>query len=190
MTDVKAAEDLNFRPLAIAPTTQTLLHAPHKQQNLTFRKLIVPSIGYRQAQLESTKPVGTAKVVQEVGQFCSKILENRMFCDIGRVLFSRIRRPNRFAQGSEAIDIAMIITTMQTMSHPVRRLSPPPDIALEGISQTTLGLPAPQAVKAQGSNQHRSIPLAPRRSCKNRSIVRKFANRSTSEKVCQLHMCT
>ena len=103
-------------------------------------------------------------------------------------MICRIRGPNSFAQGSKASFV--IFTTMQSMSHPVRRLSPPPDIALEGISQTTLGLPAPRAVKAPGSNQHGSFPLAPRRSCKNQSTVRKFAKHSTSEKVCQLHMCT
>jgi hypothetical protein len=55
---------------------------------------------------------------------------------------------------------------MQRMSHPVRRLCPPPDIALERISQTTLGLPASGPVKTPGSNQHRSISLTPRRSFK------------------------
>ena len=82
--DVKAAEDLNLRPLATAPAalgTSTVLHAPHQQPNLTFGELIVPSVGYRQP--EPIKPCGTAKVVQEVGQFGPKVLENRMFCDIG-----------------------------------------------------------------------------------------------------------
>ena len=82
--DVKAAEDLNLRPLATAPTalgTSTVLHAPHQQPNLTFGELIMPSVGYRQP--EPIKPVGAAKVVQEVSQFGPKILENRMFCDIG-----------------------------------------------------------------------------------------------------------
>ncbi len=55
---VKAAEDLNLRPLATAPATpkpHTLLHAPHQAPNLTFRELIMPSVGYR--QLEPTKPI-------------------------------------------------------------------------------------------------------------------------------------
>jgi hypothetical protein len=42
----------------------------------------------------------------------------------------------------------MIITTMQRMSHQMRRLCPPPDIALERISQTTLGLPTSRPVEA------------------------------------------
>ena len=82
--DVKAAEDLNLRPLATTPAalgTSTVLHAPHQLPNLTFGELIVPSVGYRQP--EPIKPFGTAKVVQEVGQFGPKVLENRMFCDIG-----------------------------------------------------------------------------------------------------------
>ena len=40
---VKAAEDLNLRPLATTPAalvTSTLLHAPHQQPNLTFGELI------------------------------------------------------------------------------------------------------------------------------------------------------
>ena len=68
--DVKTAEDLNLWPLATAPTAQetlTLLHAPHQQPNLTFGELIMPSVGYRQPK--PIKPVGAAKVVQEVGQF-------------------------------------------------------------------------------------------------------------------------
>jgi hypothetical protein len=51
VTDVKAAEDLNLRPLATAsaaPKPHTLLHAPHQPPNLTFGELIVPSVGNRQ----------------------------------------------------------------------------------------------------------------------------------------------
>ncbi len=84
--NVKAAEDLNLRPLATAPAalgTRTLLHAPHQPPNLTFKELIVPSVGYRQP--EPSKPVGTAKVVQEIGQFGPKVLENRMLRDVGTV---------------------------------------------------------------------------------------------------------
>ncbi len=84
--NVKAAEDLNLRPFATAPTalgTRTLLHAPHQPPNLTFKELIVPSVGYRQP--EPSKPVGTAKVVQKVGQFGPKVLENRMLRDVGTV---------------------------------------------------------------------------------------------------------
>ena len=77
-----------------------------------------------------------------------------MLCDVGTVLICRIGGPNRFAQGSEAIEIGMIGTTMQRMSHPVRLLCPSPDIALERIGQTALGLPASRSVEAPGSNQH------------------------------------
>ena len=82
--DVKAAEDLNLGPLATAPPTlgtRALLDAPHQPLNLTVEELIVPSVGYRQP--EPIKPAGTAEIVQEVGQFGPKVLENRMFCDIG-----------------------------------------------------------------------------------------------------------
>ena len=118
--NVKAAEDLNLRPLATAPAalgTRTLLHAPHQPPNLTFGELIVPSVGYRQP--EPIKPVATAKVVQEVGQFGPKVLENRMLSDVGQVFISRIGGTNGFAQGCKAILIAMIATTIQRMSHPV-----------------------------------------------------------------------
>jgi hypothetical protein len=77
--NVKAAEDLNLRPVTTASAslgTRSMLHAPHQPPNLTFKELIVPSVGYRQP--EPSKPVGTAKVVQKVGQFGPKVLENRM----------------------------------------------------------------------------------------------------------------
>jgi hypothetical protein len=90
-----------------------MLHVPHQPQNLTFGELIVPSVRYRQP--EPTKPVGAAKVVEEVGQFGPKVLENRMFLAVGRDFIGRIGGPNRFAQGCEAIVI--IFTTMQSMSH-------------------------------------------------------------------------
>jgi hypothetical protein len=110
-----------------------------------------------------------------------------MFRDVGRVLISRIGGPNCFAQGCEAKVIARgIKTTMQRMSHPVRRLSSPPDIALESISQTTLGLPASRPVKTPGGNQHRSVSLKPRWSCRNQSPVRKFAT-DDSRKMHQKH---
>jgi hypothetical protein len=56
----------------------------------------------------------------------------------------------------------------------MRRLCPSPDIALERISQTALGLPASRPVEASGSNQQGAVPLTPRRSCKNQSLVRKL----------------
>ena len=62
--DVKAAEDLNLRPLtttSAALGTSMVLHAPHQLTNLTVGELIVPSVGYRQPK--RSKPVGAAKVV-------------------------------------------------------------------------------------------------------------------------------
>ena len=50
---------------------------------VTFEELIVPSVGYRQPK--PIKPVGTAEVVQKVGQLGPKVLENRMLHDVGRV---------------------------------------------------------------------------------------------------------
>ncbi len=81
--NVEAAEDLNLTPLATflaAPGTSTLLHTPHRPQNMTVGKLIVPSVGYRQP--EAKKPVIPAKVIQEAGQFCP-VLKNRMLSDVG-----------------------------------------------------------------------------------------------------------
>ncbi len=65
---------------------------------------------------------------------------------------------------------------LQRMSHPVRRLCPYPDIALERICLLPLGLglPASRPVEAPASNQHGAVPLTPRRSCKNQSLVRKL----------------
>ena len=80
------------------------------------------------------------------------------------------------------------VTTMKAMSHPVRCLSPPPDIALELIGQTTLGLPASRPIETRGSNKHGSVHLMPCRSCKNQSILRKFAT-DDNRKVYQIHTC-
>ncbi len=96
--NVKPAEDLNLRPPATAPAAlgaRTLLHAQHQPPNLTFRELIVPSVRCRQP--EPSKPVWTAKVVQEVGQFGPKVLQNWMLRDVGTVFICRIGSPNRFA---------------------------------------------------------------------------------------------
>jgi hypothetical protein len=78
----------------------------------------------------------------------------------------------------------LILTTMQRMSHPVRFLCPSPDIALESIGQTTLGLPASRPVEASGSNQHGSVSLTPYRSCKNHSTVRENHQMHTCMMVC------
>ncbi len=94
MPNVEAAEDLNLGPLATVSAAlgnRTLLHAPHQPPNLTFGELIVSSVGYRQP--EQSKPVGPAKVVQEVGQFGPKELENRMLRDVGTVFIGRLGVP-------------------------------------------------------------------------------------------------
>jgi hypothetical protein len=52
---------------------------------------------------------------------------------------------------------AVVGTTMQTMSHPVRSLCPPPDIALECICQTAPGFPTSRPIIAPGSKQDSSI---------------------------------
>jgi hypothetical protein len=65
-----------------------------------------------------------------------------LLMDVGRVLIGGFGGPYCFAQGSKAIVFALILTTMQRMSHPVLCLCPSPDISLERIGQTTLGLPA------------------------------------------------
>jgi hypothetical protein len=152
--------------------------------------LIVSSVGYRQPK--TSKPVGTAKVVQEVGQFGPKVLENWILRDVCTVFIGRIGGPNRFAQGGEAIEFAMINTTMQRMSHLLRRLCPSPDIALERIGQTALGLPPSRPVEAPGSNQHGAVPLTPSGSCKHQSLVRKLpcAYLAYDNKtLCQMNTC-
>ncbi len=47
VSNVKATEDLNLRPIdntLAAIGTHTLIHAPHKQPNLTCRELIASSV--------------------------------------------------------------------------------------------------------------------------------------------------
>ena len=83
-----------------------------------------------------------AIVVQVMGDFDPEVLQRAMFCDVICVCFSRLGGPNFFAQGCKPICFAILVPGMHTMSHPVRSLCPPPDIALEGISQTALGFPA------------------------------------------------
>ena len=106
---------------------------------MTPSKLIVFPI--RRWKAKASKPV-PAIVVQVMCDFIPEVLQRAMFCDVICVCFSRFGGPNFFAQGCKPILIAMVVTAMQTMSHPVRSLCPPPDIALEGISQTALGFPA------------------------------------------------
>ncbi len=103
--DVKEAEDMILGPLAT-----------------------MPYVGYRQPK--PTKPVDKAKVEQEVGHFCPKILENQMLCDVGRVFICQIADPYRFAQGGEAsFSCQRYFHHHARMSHSARRLSPPLEIA-------------------------------------------------------------
>ena len=53
-------------------------------------------------------------------------------CRDGAVVLPRAVNPF-FVQGSKPIVIAMIVTTMQKMSHPLGLLRPPPNIAPECI---------------------------------------------------------
>ena len=49
---------------------------------------------------------------------------------------------NSFANCSKPIVKACILTSMQRMSHPMRSLSPPPEIALKSVCHATLCFPA------------------------------------------------
>ena len=71
--------------------------------------------------------------MQVMGNFIPEVFQNPMFRDVISVCLSRLGGPNSFAQGCKPIVIAVVVTTMQTMSDPVRSLCPPPDIALECI---------------------------------------------------------
>jgi hypothetical protein len=140
--DIKAAKDLNLWPITTTPASLlacSSLHAPHQPSDLTLTKLIVFSIRGRKPK--AREPVA-AIVVQVMGDLIPEVLQWAMFCDVIRVCFSRLGGPNFYAQGCKPILVAMVVAAMQTMSHPVRSLCPPPDIALEGVSQTALGFPA------------------------------------------------
>ena len=140
--NIKAAEDLNFGSFPTTPATFgacSPLHAPHQPLDLTPSKLIVFPIWRRQPKVR--KPVA-AIVVQVMGDFIPEKFQSPMFLNIITVCLSRLGGPDCFAQGCKPIVIAVVVTTMQTMSYPVRSLCPPPDIALEGVSQTALGFPA------------------------------------------------
>jgi hypothetical protein len=71
-----------------------------------------------------------------------QVFQNPMLSDVIGVYLRRPIGLYCFAQGCKPIVIAMVVTAMQAMSHPVRSLCPPPDIALECICQTALGFPA------------------------------------------------
>jgi hypothetical protein len=144
--DIKTAEDLNLGPFTTpaAVVADSLLHAPHQPSDLTPTQLIVFPVRRRKA--EASKPVA-AIVVQVMGDFVPEVLENPMLRDVVSVSLSRLGMlrdvvsvslsrlgsPNLFAQGCKSIVVAVIITTMQRMSHPVRSPRPPPNIALECI---------------------------------------------------------
>ncbi len=104
------------------------LHAPHQPSDLTLTELIVLPI--RRRKPKAREPVASI-VVQVMRNFIPEIFQNPMFNDVISVCLSRLGGPNRFAQGCKSITI--VATTMQTMSHPVRSLCPPPNIALECI---------------------------------------------------------
>jgi hypothetical protein len=131
--DIKAAEDLNFGSFPTTPATFgacSPLHALHQPSDLTPTKLIVLPI--RRRKPKARKPVA-AIVVQVMGNFNPEVFQRPMFLDVIIICLSRLGSPNCFAQGCKTIVFAMVITTMQTMSYPVRSLCPPPDIALESI---------------------------------------------------------
>jgi hypothetical protein len=130
--DIKAAEDLNLGPLTTpaAVVADSPLNAPHQPSDVTLTKLIVFPI--RQREPKASKPMA-AIVMQVMGDFIPEVFQNPMLRDVIRVCLRRLGGPDCFSQGCKPIVVAMIHTTMQTMSHPVRSLCPPPDIALECI---------------------------------------------------------
>ncbi len=130
--DTKAAEDLNLGPITTpaAVVADSPLNAPHQPLDLTLTKLIVFSI--RRREPKASKPVA-AIVMQVMGDFIPEVFQNPMFRYVIGVCLRRLRGPDCFAQGCKPIVTAMVITAMQAMSHPVRSLCPPPDIALECI---------------------------------------------------------
>jgi hypothetical protein len=71
--------------------------------------------------------------MQVMGNFRVEVFQNPMFRDVISVCLRGPGTPDSFAQGSISIVFAMVDTPMQDMSHPVRSLCPPPDIALECI---------------------------------------------------------
>ena len=110
---------------------------------MTLPQLIVLSIGWRKPK--ASKPVA-AIVVQIMGNFMPQVFQNPMLSDVIGVYLRRPIGPYCFSQGCKPIVIAMVVTAMQAVSHPVRSLCPPPDIALECIRlcicQTALVFPA------------------------------------------------
>ena len=134
--DIKAAEDLDFRPITTTPASLgaacSSLHTPHQPSDLTLAKLIVFPI--RRWKAKASKPV-PAIVVQVMGNFIPEVFQRPMFLDKSSVSesLSRPGGPYFFAEGRKPIVIAVVVTAMQTMSHSVRSLCPPPEIALQCI---------------------------------------------------------
>ena len=130
--DIKAAEDLNLGPFTTpaAVVADPPLHAPHQPSDLTPTQLIVFPIGRRKPK--AREPVA-AIVVQVMGDFIPEVFQRLMFSNVISICLGRLGSPYSFAQGCKSIMIATVVTSMQRMSHPVRLLRPPPDIALECI---------------------------------------------------------
>jgi hypothetical protein len=97
---------------------------------MTLAKLIVFPVWRRKTK--ARKPV-PAIVMQVMGDFIPEVFQNPMFSDVSSVCLSGLGTPDSFAQGCKSIVVAVVVTAMQTMRHPVRSLRPPPDIALECI---------------------------------------------------------
>ena len=92
--------------------------------------------------------------------------------------------PYCFAKGCKTIVLAVTITTMQAMSHPVRCLRPSPDIALKNVCQTTLCFPAPWTVVAPCSKQNTFCPmLIPHWACQKHVHWRKAASSLLKKKI-------
>jgi hypothetical protein len=94
--NIKAAEDLNFRPFPTTPATFgacSLLHAPHQPLDVTLTKLIVFPIWWRKPK--ARKPMA-AIVVQVMGNFIPEILQRAMFHDVIRIYLSRLGGANFF----------------------------------------------------------------------------------------------
>ena len=131
--DIKAAEDLDFRPITTTSASVgacSSLHTPHQPSDLTLAKLIVFPI--RRWKAKASKPV-PAIVVQVMGNFIPEVFQRPMFLDVSSVLLSRLGGPYFFAEGRKPIVFAVVDTAMQTMCHSVRSLCPPPEIALQCI---------------------------------------------------------
>jgi hypothetical protein len=131
--NIKAAEDLNLGPIVTTAAsfgTCSLLHAPHQPSDLTFTKLIMFSIWRRKSK--ASKPVASI-VVQVMGNFIPEVFQNPMLQDIIGVYLGRLGGPYLFSQGCKSVVVAMVVTAMQIMSHPVRSLCPPPYVALECV---------------------------------------------------------